>query len=297
MIPQEILDSLACRPYDQRTMASVYIMENDDEIQRLEIKTKTTVVEAFARQAGLGPGMRVVDAGCGPGLTTSVLASVVGTSGSATGFDLSEARIERAKERHGGDGIEFHVRDFLQPIEDLGNFDFVWSRFTLEYYKAQCFDIAANLSTIVREGGVLCLIDLDYNCLSHYGMSQRLENAFESAVKQLEIKANFDPYAGRKLYSHLYRLGYRDIQVDAGAHHLIYGDLLEADEYNWGKKLEVLARKLHIDLPGYSGPQEFQEDFMEFFHDPSRFTYTPVIAAWGRKGSGAPATRTPAART
>jgi len=268
-------------------MASVYIMENDDENQRLEIKTKTSVVEAFARQAGLGPGMRVVDAGCGPGLTTSVLASVVGASGSATGFDLSEARIERAKERHGSGRTSFLVRDFLHPIEDLGNFDFVWSRFTLEYYKAQCFDIAANLSSIVREGGVLCLIDLDYNCLSHYGMSQRLELAFESAVKQLETKANFDPYAGRKLYSHLYRLGYRDIKVDAGAHHLIYGDLLEADEYNWGKKLEVLARKLHIDLPGYSGPQEFQQDFMEFFHDPSRFTYTPVIAAWGRKGPDA----------
>jgi ubiquinone/menaquinone biosynthesis C-methylase UbiE len=264
-------------------------MENDEENHRLEIKTKTPVVECFARQAGLGPGMKAVDAGCGPGLTTSVLASVVGETGSATGFDISEDRIGRARELHGGPGMNFLVRDFLQPVGDLGTFDFVWSRFTLEYYKAQGFEIAANLSSIVREGGVLCLIDLDYNCLSHYGMSPRLEHAFESAVSQLEAKANFDPYAGRKLYSHLYRLGYSDIQVDAGAHHLIYGELPEADEYNWGRKLEVLARKLRIDLPGYSSPEEFQEDFMQFFRDPGRFTYTPVIAAWGRKRAGGPA--------
>jgi hypothetical protein len=115
-------------------------------------------------------------------------------------------------------------------------------------------------------------------------MSRRLEVALASAIHQLEERANFDPYAGRKLYSHLYRMGYRDIRVEAGAHHVIYGELREADEYNWGKKIEVLSRKLKIDLPGYPGPDEFYEDFMAFFRDPSRFTYTPVIAAWGHKG-------------
>ena len=260
-----------------------YIMENDDEITRLEIKTIASVVESFARKAGLGPGMRVADAGCGPGVTTSALSAVVGEGGSALGFDISEKRIERARERYDGEGISFAVRDFLEPIEGLGSFDFVWIRFGLEYYKAECFDIVRNLSAILKEGGILCLVDLDHNCLSHYGMSPRLEGAFAGAMRQLEAKANFDPYAGRKLYSHLVRLGFEDVGVEAGAHHLIYGELREADEYNWSKKIEVLARKLRIELPGYSGPQEFHEDFMSFFRDPGRFTYTPVIAAWGRK--------------
>ncbi len=266
-------------------MATEYLMENDDENQRLEVKTKTSVVEEFAKRAGLVPGMRVVDAGCGPGLTTSVLSAMTGESGLATGFDISGNRIARARELHENERTKFFVRDFLEPIEDLGTFDFAWIRFALEYYKGQCFEIVGNISSMLDEGGILCLIDLDYNCLSHYGMSQRLEAAFSSAVHQLEIKANFDPYAGRKLYSHLYRLGYTDIKVEAGAHHLIYGKLAEADRYNWGKKIEVLSRKLHIDIPGYSGPDEFYEDFMHFFHDPGRFTYTPVIAAWGRKAA------------
>jgi SAM-dependent methyltransferase len=265
------------------SMGSGYIMESDDEERRLEIKTVASVVDRFARRAGLAPGMRVVDAGCGPGVTTSVLASVVGASGSALGFDIAEKRIERARAGYEGGTTSFAVRDFREPLEDLGTFDFAWVRFALEYYKAECFDIARRIAGLLPEGGILCLVDLDHNCLNHYGMPERLEAALASALRQLEAKANFDPYAGRKLYSHLYRMGFRDIKVEVGAHHVIYGELGEADEYNWGKKVEVLARKLKFDLPGYSGPEEFYEDFMAFFRDPARFTYTPVVAAWGRK--------------
>mgnify|MGYP001292049046 CR=1 FL=1 len=54
-----------------------YLMENRDEIIRLEGKTDPG---AFYRQAawcGVRPGMRVLDAGCGPGLTTSFLREMV----------------------------------------------------------------------------------------------------------------------------------------------------------------------------------------------------------------------------
>lgn len=260
-----------------------YLMENDDENQRLEIKTKVAVVEEFARRAGLSEGMRVVDAGCGPGLTTSVLSSVVGHSGYALGFDIAQSRIERAKARHENATTAFTVGDFNQAVDSLGLFDFVWSRFTLEYYKRQGQAIVSNLASLAKPGAAVCLIDLDHNCLSHHGMSQRLATAFDSAVRQLEDIANFDPYSGRKLYSYLKGAGIEDIQVWAGAHHLIYGELSEADEFNWGKKLEVIAKKLPITVPGYSGADEFYEDFMKFFKDPDRFSYTPVIMAWGRK--------------
>ena len=264
-------------------MGAKYIMESPDEATRLELKTDGSVVESFARRAGLGPGMRVVDIACGAGLTTSVLGAMAGAGGSAVGIDASEERIARARERFGGENVGFEIRDFLAPMEGLGSFDFAWIRFALEYYRAAAFDIARNAADLLVQGGILCLVDLDYNCLSHYGMSPRLEVALASMVRQVESKGDFDPYAGRKLYSHLYRLGFEDIRVEVGAHHLIYGELRKADEYNWAKKIEVLSRNLDLELPGYSGPGEFLEDFMRFFRDPGRFTYTPVIAAWGRK--------------
>lgn len=264
-------------------MGTDYIMESGDEARRLEVKTDASVVESFARRAGLAQGMRVADIACGAGLTTSILAALAGSSGSATGIDISEERIGLARARYGGPRVSFERRDFRKSMAGLGPFDFAWVRFALEYHRAEAFDIVRNISDVLAPGGTLCLIDLDYNCLSHYGMPERLESALAAAVRQMELKADFDPYAGRKLYSHLYRMGYRGIEVEAGAHHLIYGELGEVDEYNWGKKIEVVSRNMDIEIPGYSGAREFREDFMAFFRDPARFTYTPVIAAWGRK--------------
>ncbi len=266
-----------------KTTSAAYIMENDQESRRLELKTDVRVVRDQARRAGLEPGMRVLDAVCGPGITTAALAEAAGEGGSAVGIDFSEDRIARAREAHGGARTEFLVRDILEPLEGLGTFDFIWMRFALEYYRAESFDIVRNLASVLREGGILCLVDLDYNCLSHHGMSGRLEKALRHVVDTLEARANFDPYAGRKLYSHLYRLGFRDIQVEAGAHHLIYGPLREVDEYNWIRKMDVLGDRMIWDLPGYSGLDEFRKDFLAFFRDPGRFTYTPVLSAWGRK--------------
>jgi hypothetical protein len=153
----------------------------------------------------------------------------------------------------------------------------------LEYFRRESFDIVANAAALLKSGGILCLIDLDHNSLNHYGISERIEKAIVSIIAQVEEKGNFDPYAGRKLYSHLYRLGFRDIRVEAGAHHLIYGDLKEVDAFNWIKKIETISRHIEIAIPGYASQAEFIEDFKRFFSNPERFTYTPLIACSGRK--------------
>lgn len=266
-------------------MARRYLMENEDEIRRLELKTDAATVERFAAGAGLRQGMRVADVFCGAGLTTSILAGLVGPGGSATGYDASEARISHARERYGDGRTDFRIADALVPFPDPGRYDFVWVRFGLEYFRAEAFDIVRNLTGLLADDGILCLVDLDHNCLNHYGMDDRLAGAFAGIMAELEEKANFDPYAGRKLYSHLFRLGFRDIRMDAGAHHLIYGELNEVDRFNWTKKVRTAALNAGIRFPGYASGEEFLEDFLRFFEDPSRFTYTPVIACWGRKPS------------
>jgi len=261
-----------------------YLMESDQEAYRLDIKTDSKVVKKQALWAGIKQGMRVADICCGSGKTTSILHKLVQRGGIVIGVDGSEKRIEYAKEHYGVKGIEFKCKDIRWPLDDLGTFDFVWVRFVLEYHLSNSFDIVKNLSKIVRPGGILCLIDLDYNCLSHYSLSQRLEKALFAAIKKVEEKANFDPYAGRKLYSYLYKLGYQDIDVDVAAHHLIFGELKNADAFNWMKKIEVVAKKLNYGFEEYEGGyEEFRKEFNNFFTDPGRFTYTPLISCRGRK--------------
>lgn len=261
-----------------------YLMESDEEAFRLDIKTDSTVVKKQALWAGIRPGMRVADICCGSGKTTFILHKLIQPSGIAVGVDGSEKRIKYAKAHYSVDGIEYKCKDIRKPLDELGIFDFVWVRFVLEYYRSSSFDLVKNISNIIKPGGVICLIDLDHNSLNHYGISLRLEQTIFSIMKYLEEKKNFDPYAGRKLYSYLYGLGYQDIDIDVAAHHLIFGKLKNTDTFNWMKKIEVLSKKIHYQFEEYEGGyEEFLVEFERFFTDPRRFTYTPVILCKGRK--------------
>lgn len=261
-----------------------YLMESEEESLRLDMKTLDEVTWGQALWAGLLPGMRVVDIGCGPGKTTRKLAELVQPGGAAVGVDLSAERISFAREHYGDDRTTFVRHDLLKPLGDLGCFDFAWIRFLLEYHRTDSFRVVENVSEILKPGGILCLIDLDYNCLTHYGLSARLERAIVAIVKRIEQGADFDPYVGRKLYSFLYDLGYRDIDVKLEAHHLIFGALKKTDDFNWTKKIEVAARNAGYDFDEYSGGyDEFVAEFRTFFGDPRRFTYTPLISVRGKK--------------
>ena len=62
-----------------------YLMESDEETLRLDLKTDVRLVEKQARWAGIKPGMRIADLGCGSGKTTSVLYHLTQPGGSAIG--------------------------------------------------------------------------------------------------------------------------------------------------------------------------------------------------------------------
>ena len=265
--------------------AQSYLMENDDESIRLEMKTDYNRLENQALWAGLKKGMRVADVGCGPGITSSFLRRIVGNTGSVTAFDIAAQRIDYAKAHYQEDGIDFQCRDVYDPLDDLGKFDFIWVRFLLEYHRKHSFDIVKHLTEILKPEGIICLIDLDHNCLSHYGLSSCLENSIMKVTKIIEEHGDFDPYAGRKLYTHLYDLGLDDISVDMKAHHLIYGDLSEVDEFNWIKKVEIAAKNSVYDFPEYpDGYNGFLNESKAFLSDPRRFTYTPIISCRGVRG-------------
>ena len=133
-------------------------------------------------------------------------------------------------------------------------------------------------------GGSLCLLDLDNNSLNHYGLPNQMQDLLKKLIKLLEEKSDFDPYAGRKLYSYLYDLGYEDIQVEMVAHHLIYGDISDLDMFNWITKARVASMKNKGLFKKYPGGNEgFVEDFRRFLKNPRRFTYTPLVVCKGVK--------------
>ncbi len=261
-----------------------YLMESDAEADRLEHKTDFERLAKQARWAGIAPGMRVADIGCGSGKTTSFLKQLVQPGGTAVGVDASESRLAHARTHFAAPDIEYVCRDFYQPLSGIGTFDFIWVRFVLEYHKQAAPAIVRHLLDVLNPGGILCLIDLDHNCLNHYGCSERLDRAIRGVIGHLEATADFDPYLGRKLYSMMYDFGLEEIRVDLAAHHLIVGELSAVDAENWLAKLEVAAKNSGYPFSEYAGDFDaFRQEFTAFFHDPRRFTYTPLIACSGRK--------------
>ena len=259
-----------------------YIMESSEETRRLDLKTNRDVVVRQARWAGIKAGMRVADLGFGSGKTTDTLNRLVHPEGSVVGVDIAGDRIEFAQAHYHSPTISYVCRDICNPLDDLGRFDFIWVRFVLEYHRAKSFEMVRNISRNLNPGGILCLIDLDHNCMNHFGLPQRLEKALFDIMKIMETDFDFDPYIGRKLYAYLYDLEFENISVDLAPHHLFHGRLKESDMFNWTQKVKVAVRQSGFHFKDYPGGyEEFFAEFKRAFEDPRRFTYTPVICCRG----------------
>ena len=261
-----------------------YLMEDYGEVIRLDRKTDGATVEKQALWAGIKPGMRVADLGCGAGKTTFYLNKLVQPGGRSYGVDIAPQHIEYARKHYSDENIEYLVADIREPLHDLGQFDFIYVRFVLEYYLNGSFDIVKNITNNLKSGGIMCLIDLDCNCLRHYGLPDRLDRAICGVMAWLEKKLNFDPYVGVKLYSFLYDLGYTDIDVSLSAHNMFFGKLKENEKLFSMQKAEIGGRNSGYPFGEYGGDfDEFLEDIKIFFNDARVFYYTPLVACRGRK--------------
>ncbi len=84
-------------------------------------------------QAGITPGMRVADLGCGVGMMTQLLAELVGPEGEVTGVDFSAAQVEQARELlpPGFSNVSFIEASATNTGLPAGSFDLVYCRFLL----------------------------------------------------------------------------------------------------------------------------------------------------------------------
>jgi SAM-dependent methyltransferase len=119
------------------------------------------------REAGLAPGMRVLDLGSGAGNVARLAAELVGPGGAVVGIEQDPAAVELARRRTEAPNVEFRVGDVqtLAAVED--GFDAVVGRLVLMYLP----DPVAALrraATRVRPGGLICMheADLHYPCAS-----------------------------------------------------------------------------------------------------------------------------------
>jgi len=140
----------------------------DHEFARLE--RQGAIFREFTsdvlRRAGLTPGMRVLDIGCGVGDVSLLAAELVGPSGSVLGVDRSQESIAVATRRVTATGyaerINFVVGelgDFLSARQGTAPFDALIGRLVL-MYQADPVDVLRRLARMVRAGGTVALLEM-----------------------------------------------------------------------------------------------------------------------------------------
>jgi ubiquinone/menaquinone biosynthesis C-methylase UbiE len=98
---------------------------DEDELARLDLQDRALApaTRALFAAAGIRPGMRVLDLGCGAGDVAFVAAELVGTDGSVVGVDRSPQAVARARLRAGRHGLaqvrfaEGHIHDRLLELK------------------------------------------------------------------------------------------------------------------------------------------------------------------------------------
>jgi SAM-dependent methyltransferase len=103
-----------------------------------------------AAAAGIGPGQRVLDVGCGTGVLASAAADMAGTEGRIVGLDPNEQMLAVARRKR--PGIQWRLgRAEALPFDD-GCFDAVVSQFALMFFEAKAKAVAEMLRVLRPHG-------------------------------------------------------------------------------------------------------------------------------------------------
>jgi 2-polyprenyl-3-methyl-5-hydroxy-6-metoxy-1,4-benzoquinol methylase len=114
------------------------------------------ITERLFRAAGIGPGHRVLDIGCGVGEVSLLTARLVGRTGEVIGVDRDAVALAKARSRAAGAGMDW-VRFTEADLSDLSTdapFDAVVGRFVLMFLPSPV-TVMRGLAAKVRPGGVL----------------------------------------------------------------------------------------------------------------------------------------------
>lgn len=113
---------------DSQHSASEYVLgHSGSELQRLIARAEVLrpSTERLFRAAGIEPGMRVLDLGCGAGDVSFLLSQMVGANGAVVGVDRAASAIDFARQRAAGIGIAnvTFVCSEADNLDSAGPFD------------------------------------------------------------------------------------------------------------------------------------------------------------------------------
>src|SRR6266571_4010513 len=183
-------------------------------------RSKAPEREQMIRDLHLKPASLVVDAGCGPGLWTPLLARAIGPKGHIVGVDISLEALVTAHSRSKGKWYQRQVEYKQGLLEQLplqtGSVEVIFSANVSQYLPDPISTFAA-MGRYLIPGGHITIKDIDFGTMRFHnidpGLQARVFQARERWEQQRvdEGYAFEDSWVGSKLAGYLREAGYEDV--------------------------------------------------------------------------------------
>jgi len=176
---------------------------SDRELERLAVQARLIdpITRRFFRDAGIVPGMRVLDVGSGVGDVAFLAAELVGETGEVVGVDRAPAALVAARRR--ADALSLRNESFCEgdPTEMTFKqpFDAVVGRYVLVFQH----DPTAMLRKLVmhlRPGGVVVFHEPDFDSERSFPPAPTYDRCCRWITETLRL-SGADPRMGIKLFA------------------------------------------------------------------------------------------------
>ncbi len=185
---------------------------SESEYTRMRDQSKT-LAELLHYDTRYAPGAHVLEAGCGIGAQTVILARN-NPKTHFTCIDIAPQSIALARQavaNAGFNNVRFQVADILNLPFAPESFDHVFVCFVLEHL-SRPMDALLNLKRVLKPGGTITLIEGDHGSTFFYPRSEFAMRTIQCLV-ELQARMGGNALIGRELYPLLTRAGFRDVTV------------------------------------------------------------------------------------
>jgi len=217
--------------------------DNEDSLRRLKKQASVANDLEFEHihAAGLEPGARVMDLGCGPGIISTEIASrsnprkLVAVDCNDKSLSETRSQFERAG-IVGAEVKNFNVYD--ENLSSQGPFDFIYSRLVFQHL-SDPIRALANIRGCLADQGRFCICDIDDRWLNVVPETNEFKS-FIKRVRDAQSNRGGDRGVGTKLPHYLKQAGFTDIKSSSL---LVTTDLIGNEAFFdlvFGYKLEVI---------------------------------------------------------
>jgi ubiquinone/menaquinone biosynthesis C-methylase UbiE len=251
-----------------------YAIHSNEECERLELQARLANIEGHLRHLPVSPRDRVLDAGCGSGAISRLIARTY-PQADVIGVDLREQYLDFARSRARAENIQnlvFRAADVFDLPFPAATFDVVWTKYLLQWLK-EPERALKELKRVTRSGGIIVCCDFAGFAVEHFPATREFIQQARDVISAL-----VDCDIGRKVAAMMISINLRDVKVETETDRIftVIGRIDAERRWNWEKQLQAARPHLIQIIGSEQGADQFVADFLRNYDDPATCSITTL---------------------